>query len=143
MKVEVVVNHEKFIPTYAHPGDSGADLRAAISYQLVIYPGEVKRVPVGVRAAVPVGYELQIRPRSGLSSRGLIVANAPGTIDAGYRGEVGVLLANISNGPLAIQPDERIAQAVLAPVIRAEFESVDELDRTARGEGGFGSTGQQ
>jgi dUTP pyrophosphatase len=93
--------------------------------------------------AIPDGYELQIRSRSGLSLKhGIVVANAPGTIDAGYRGEIGVILQNLGEGPFLIEPGDMIAQCVLAPVIMAEFVQVDSLGSTARGEGGFGSTGQ-
>lgn len=139
--VPIVVNDARFIPVYAHDDDSGADLRAAINAPIVIYPREVKRIPTGIRVDIPTGLELQVRPRSGLSSKGVVVANSPGTVDAGYRGEVGVLLANIGDKPAAIQPNERIAQAVLAPVMKARFIPVDILDDTPRGMKGFGDTG--
>ena len=107
-----------------------------------LQPGERAVIPIGVRVAVPHGFELQIRPRSGLAMRhGLTVANAPGTIDRDYRGPVGVLLVNHGLAPVAIRPGDRIAQMVLAPVVRAVLDEVDELPDTARGAGGWGSTG--
>jgi dUTP pyrophosphatase len=107
-----------------------------------LQPGERAVIPIGVRVAVPYGFELQIRPRSGLAMRhGLTVANAPGTIDSDYRGPVGVLLVNHGLAPVAIRPGDRIAQMVLAPVVRAVLDEVDELPETARGAGGWGSTG--
>lgn len=141
MNVQLAIDPRGFLPTYAHKHDSGADLRAAIDEKVVIYPGERKKIPTGVRAAVPAGYEMQIRSRSGLALSGVVVANSPGTVDAGYRGEIGVILANISDVPIAINRGDKIAQAVICPVVRARFEVVDALDETARGENGFGSSG--
>lgn len=108
----------------------------------MLYPGERKIIPTGLRAAIPFGYELQIRGRSSLSLRGIVVANAPGTIDAGYRAEIGIVLANIGESLFVIEPGIRIAQAVIAPVMRATFVIVDRLPDSARGDGGFGSTGE-
>lgn len=130
------------VPQYQHPGDSGADLCAAIKAPIMLYPGERKIIPTGLRAAIPFGYELQIRGRSSLALRGIVVANAPGTIDAGYRAEIGIVLANIGESLFVIEPGIRIAQAVIAPVMRATFEIVDRLPDSARGDGGFGSTGE-
>lgn len=133
------------LPKYARKGDAGFDLVAA--NDVIIEPGETIAVPTGLAFAVPEGYEIQVRPRSGLSlNTRLRVANAPGTIDSGYRGELAVLLSNedfIEDGGLTviIRKGDRIAQGVLAEVPTASFEEVDELDETERGSKGFGSTG--
>lgn len=130
------------MPEYQHDTDSGADLSASIEHPVVIYPGERKLISTGLRMPPPEGYEWQIRPRSGLAlSHGITVLNSPGTIDAAFLGIVGVILINHSDKPFTIEPGMRIAQAVLATVVRAVFEKVDILDVTKRGEGGFGSTG--
>lgn len=144
MPVKIQVDGLGQIPAYAHPGDAGCDLCAALPGNEVIWPGQVKAIPTGIRMAVPEGFEMQIRSRSGLSLKNLVVANSPGTIDAGFRGEVRVILRHAGkteDGPITIEPGMRIAQAVFAPVFRVVFERVDSLDDTARGEGGFGSTG--
>lgn len=126
---------------YAHEGDAGFDFRAAIGDQVLIGPGDRALIPTGYRFAVPEGYELQVRPRSGMCWKaGMTVLNAPGTVDAGYRGEVYVMLLNTSDEPYVLDPGTRIAQGVIAPVLRAEFVE-EPLDDTERGEGGFGSTG--
>ena len=127
---------------YAHRGDAGFDLKAATDGPVDIPFGDVVLVPTGVALAVPEGHELQIRPRSGLAARlGLSIVNAPGTIDAGYRGEIQVILTCLKREGATIQPGERIAQAVLAAFVTADFATVAALDDTARGTGGFGSTG--
>jgi dUTP pyrophosphatase len=127
---------------YAHAGDAGFDLKAAIAAPVFIGFGEVVIVPAGVAMAVPEGHEVQIRPRSGLAAKlGLTVVNAPGTIDAGYRGEIQVILSCLKREGAEIRPGDRLAQAVLAPVLRAELAAVTSLDETARGTGGLGSTG--
>jgi len=121
---------------------AGMDLCAALDAPLVLAPGERRAVPTGLALAIPPGWEGQVRPRSGLAlKRGLTVLNAPGTIDADYRGELMVLLVNLDRGEQVIEPGERIAQLVIAPVARAELVEVAELDSTSRGAGGFGSTG--
>ena len=121
---------------------AGMDLCAALDAPLVLAPGERRAVPTGLALAIPPGWEGQVRPRSGLAlKRGLTVLNAPGTIDADYRGELMVLLVNLDSGEQVIEPGERIAQLVIAPVARAELVEVAELDSTSRGAGGFGSTG--
>jgi len=121
---------------------AGMDLCAALDAPLVLAPGERRAVPTGLALAIPPGWEGQVRPRSGLAlKRGLTVLNAPGTIDADYRGELMVLLVNLDRGEQVIEPGERIAQLVIAPVARAELCEVAELDSTSRGAGGFGSTG--
>ena len=119
------------------------DLHAAISESVTIPPGEIRMIPCGFSMAVPIGYEAQVRPRSGLASKhGISMPNAPGTIDADYRGEVKVPLINLGREPFTIERNMRIAQMVIAPVARCEIDEVDELDQTARGVGGFGSTGR-
>lgn len=131
---------EAVLPAYAHPGDAGMDLCSVET--LVIPAGGRSLVRTGLKMALPAGYEAQVRPRSGLAlKRGVTVLNTPGTIDEGYRGEVGVILANFGNEDFSVEIGDRIAQMVIAPVVRAEIVEADELDATDRGEGGFGSTG--
>ena len=134
------------LPFYASAGAAGADLRANFPVDarvgLVLAPGARALVPTGLRIAVPEGYEVQIRPRSGLALKhGITLPNGPGTIDSDYRGPLGVILANAGDAPFHIEHGARIAQMVIAPVVRAVFEPVEALDDTARGAGGFGSTG--
>jgi dUTP pyrophosphatase len=129
------------LPSYATPGAAGLDLRAAVTARVIVAPGERALVPTGLRIAVPPGHEAQVRPRSGLALRhGIVLPNAPGTIDTDYRGEVQVILWNAGPQPFAIERGDRIAQLVIAPVVRVELEEGD-LDDTTRGAGGFGSTG--
>ena len=131
---------EAILPAYAHPGDAGMDLCSVES--LVIPAGGRSLVRTGLKMALPAGYEAQVRPRSGLAlKRGVTVLNTPGTIDEGYRGEIGVVLANFGDEDFRVETGDRIAQMVIAPVTRAEISETDELDATDRGEGGFGSTG--
>ena len=141
--VEVLPHGEGLpLPGYATDGAAGADLRAAITEPLVIPPGGTASVPTGLRVALPEGTEMQVRPRSGLAARHAVtVLNSPGTVDADYRGEVRVLLVNHGAEAFLIERGDRIAQAVIAPVTRARFET-GTLDDTPRGEGGFGSTGR-
>jgi len=129
------------IPAYAHPDDAGMDLRSV--EELVVKPGARALVHTGLVMMLPDGYEAQVRPRSGLAlKRGVTVLNTPGTIDAGYRGEVGVILANFGETDFAVAKGDKIAQMVIAPVTRPEqVLEVDEIDATGRGAGGFGSTG--
>ena len=130
------------LPAYATPGAAGMDAVAAVDEPLSLAPGDRVAVPTGLAMAIPEGYEVQVRPRSGLAFKhGLTVANAPGTIDADYRGEVKVLLINLGPDPVIITRGMRIAQLVPAAVTRAMLRVVDSLDDTARGAGGFGSTG--
>jgi dUTP pyrophosphatase len=130
------------IPGYMSDHAAGADIRAAIREQLTLLPGARALVPTGFSIALPPGYEAQVRPRSGLAIRcGVTCLNAPGTIDADFRGEVHVVLANFGTEPFVIRRGDRIAQMIVAPVARASFDLVDELPPTMRGEGGFGSTG--
>ena len=131
------------LPAYATDGAAGCDLRAAVSTALVIAPGGRTIVPTGLRLAIPDGYEGQVRMRSGLAlKQGLILPNAPGTIDSDYRGEICVVVANIGAEPVEISRGDRIAQLVVLPVVRARLERVERLPPTTRDEGGFGSTGK-
>ncbi|KKK75329.1 hypothetical protein LCGC14_2874800 [marine sediment metagenome] len=130
------------LPRYMSAHAAGMDVCAACTDDVTIAPGDVVAIPAGFFMAVPEGYEAQVRPRSGLALKhGITVPNAPGTIDADYRGEVCVILGNISREPFTVRRGMRIAQMVIAPVARAEIASVDELDETRRGDGGFGHTG--
>lgn len=129
-------------PAYASPGSAGADLRAAVAEPLVVAPGARLVVPTGLVLEIPAGFEGQVRARSGLAlKKGLALANGVGTIDADYRGEVGVLVVNLGDEPVTLSRGERVAQLVIAPVARAVFEEASLLGGTARGDGGFGSTG--
>jgi len=131
------------LPAYATESAAGLDLRAAVTAATTLAPGERVAVPTGFRFEIPVGFEGQVRPRSGLALRhGVTVANAPGTIDSDYRGEVAVLLVNLSREPFEIRRGERVAQLVVAPVARVVLEEAVSLAATERGEGGFGSTGR-
>jgi dUTP pyrophosphatase len=130
------------LPAYATADSAGVDLAAALEAPLTLAPGERKDVPTGIALALPAGWEGQVRPRSGLALRhGITILNSPGTIDADYRGEIRVILANLGAAPVTIARGERIAQLVIAPVSRAVWEVVAELPATLRGSGGFGSTG--
>jgi len=128
------------LPSYAHPGDAGMDVRSV--EDAVIEPGGRRLVRTGLVMMLPEGYEAQVRPRSGLALKnGITVLNTPGTIDSGYRGEVGVVLANFGAEPFRVEKGAKIAQVVVAPCLRAEIEESFETDSTERGSGGFGSTG--
>ena len=130
------------IPKYETPGSSGMDIAAFIKNNVTIYPGEKALVPTGFSISVPIGYEVQIRPRSGLAAKkNITVLNSPGTIDADYRGEIKVILINHGKEKFIIENGERIAQMVVCPVVHANLEEVKELPNTQRGSGGFGSTG--
>ncbi len=130
------------LPEYQTAHAAALDLAAAVPAAVTVRPGEIEVVPCGFGIALPPGFEGQVRPRSGLASRhGLTVVNAPGTIDADYRGEVGVLLINLGQEPFVIEPRARIGQLVIAQVARARIEEVKELGATERGGGGYGSTG--
>lgn len=142
MKIKIVNKSHHPLPAYATELSAGMDLRANIDEPIVLKPMERRLVPTGLHIALPVGYEAQVRPRSGLAlKKGITVLNAPGTVDADYRGDVGVILINLSDEPFTIEDGERIAQMVIARHEHAEFISVDVLDETERGEGGYGHTG--
>ena len=144
MKVKIV-NHSPFaLPAYATALSAGMDLRADLQEPVVLGSLERALVPTGLHIELPAGYEAQIRPRSGLAARnGISIVNAPGTIDADYRGEIKVVLVNLSKEPFTIQPGERIAQMVVARHETVEWEPVETLEESGRGSGGFGSTGKQ
>ena len=132
------------IPKYETPGSSGMDVAAHIEDNIIINPGEKALVSTGLSISIPVGYEVQIRPRSGLAAKkSITVLNSPGTIDADYRGEIKVILINLGKKKFVVKNGERIAQMVVCPVIQASLDEVKELSDTARGSGGFGSTGNK
>jgi dUTP pyrophosphatase len=134
--------HDLPVPSYMSEHAAGADLCAALETELTLAPGARALVPTGLSIALPAGFEAQIRPRSGLALRhGVTFLNTPGTIDADYRGPIGVILANLGSAPVTIRRGDRIAQLVVAPVSRAQFDLVEELPESARAGGGFGSTG--
>jgi dUTP pyrophosphatase len=142
MKIKIINKSNHELPHYETSASAGMDLRASISEPRVLKPLERSIVGTGLFIELPVGIEAQVRPRSGLAAKkGITVLNAPGTIDADYRGEVGVILVNLSNEDFTINNGERIAQLVIAKHERAEWQQVNELSETLRGEGGFGSTG--
>ena len=142
MQLKIVNKSQNEIPTYATAGAAGFDLRANLEESVTLEPGAVKLIKTGLYMQIPEGYEGQIRPRSGLAlKRGLTVLNAPGTVDSDYTGEVGVILINHSDVDQVIETGERVAQMVIAKYEKVEFVSVETLDATDRGEGGFGSTG--
>ena len=142
IEVKVINRGRQPLPAYATPLSAGMDLRADINEPVVLQPLERRLFPTGLFIALPEGYEAQVRPRSGLALKhGITVLNTPGTIDADYRGEVGVLLVNLSQEPFTIEPGERIAQMVIARPEQVTFQLVDALDETERGAGGYGHTG--
>ena len=142
VKIKIVNRGTQQLPAYATPQSAGMDLRANITEPITLQPMERRIIPTGLHIALPEGYEAQVRPRSGLAFKhGITVLNSPGTIDADYRGEIGVLLINLSTEPFVITEGERIAQMVIARHEQGQFEVVDELDQTERGEGGYGHTG--
>ena len=142
VKIKIVNRGRQQLPAYATELSAGMDLRANIDESITLNPMERRIIPTGLYMALPPGYEAQVRPRSGLAFKhGITVLNSPGTIDADYRGEIGVLLFNLSNEPFVITEGERIAQMVIARHEQGQFEVVDELDQTERGEGGYGHTG--
>ena len=130
------------LPAYATTGAAGMDLLAAVEAPVTIEPGKRALIPTGLAIALPPGFEMQVRPRSGLALRnGILLPNSPGTIDEDYRGEVQVILLNAGDAPFTVERGMRIAQAIVAPVVRAEWQEVENLDDTSRSTGGFGSTG--
>ena len=134
------IHPDAVLPAYAHPSDAGMDVRSVAD--LVIPPGGRALVPTGLVAIIPPMYEIQVRPRSGLALKhGVTVLNTPGTIDSGYRGEIGVILANFGDKEFSVSKGDKVAQLVFAPVVQPEIEETDTIDDTDRGVGGFGSTG--
>ena len=141
IQIKVVNRSNQQLPEYKTPLSSGMDIRADITSPVIIQPLERMLLPTGLYVAIPDGYEAQVRPRSGLAlKKGVTVINTPGTIDADYRNAIGVALINLSNEPFTINPGDRIAQLVIAPVVQGEWVEVEELDKTER-DGGFGHTG--
>lgn len=144
MKIKIVNSSHHPLPQYATLLSAGLDLRANLEAPITLQPMERRLVPTGLRIALPEGYEAQVRPRSGLALKhGITLLNTPGTIDADYRGEIGVIMVNLSTEPFTVEDGERIAQLVIARYEQAEWQETDVLDETERGEGGFGHTGKQ
>jgi len=143
LKIKIVNKGNQPLPEYATAQSAGMDLRANIDSPILLKSLDRKLIPTGLHIALPEGYEAQVRPRSGLAIKhGITCLNTPGTIDADYRGEIGVELVNLSREDYVVQPGERIAQMVINKIEQIEFELVNELDETERGEGGFGHTGK-
>lgn len=141
--VKLVLENGVELPKYMTEGAAGMDVKANISEAIVLKTLERKLIPTGIKMEIPYGYEVQVRPRSGLALKhGITLVNTPGTIDSDYRGEVGVILINLSNEEFTVNPGERIGQLVLQKVYKMEFEKVEELSTTIRAEGGFGHTGK-
>jgi len=144
MNIKVHYSGKHALPQFETTQSAGMDLRANIDAPVVLQPGDRALIPTGIKMALPDGYEAQIRPRSGLAYKhGITVLNSPGTIDADYRGDVGVLLINHGREAFTVEDGMRVAQMVVAQYSQFEWESVEDLDETARGDGGFGSTGKQ
>ncbi len=144
MKIRIINRSPFPLPEYATPQSAGLDLRANLTEPVTLQSLQRTLVPTGLSIALPAGYEAQVRPRSGLALKhGISLVNTPGTIDADYRGEIGIILINLSQEPFTLQPGERIAQLVIARHERAEWEPTDTLDPTERGAGGFGHTGKE
>lgn len=143
LKVKIINKSKHPLPRYATPQSAGMDLRANIEEPITMSPLERRLIPTGLYMALPAGFEAQVRPRSGFAlKQGITVLNTPGTIDADYRGEIGVILINLSSESVTVQDGDRIAQLVIARHEQAEWETVEVLDETERGEGGFGHSGR-
>ena len=143
MQVKVIRMNETELPKYETIGSAGMDVRANITEDVILVPGAIKLIPVGLKVEIPVGYEIQVRPRSGLALKhGLGMANSIGTIDSDYRGEIGVIAINLSDKPYTVKSGERIAQLVLNKVEQIEWVEVEALGTTERGAGGYGHTGK-
>jgi len=143
VKIKTLENFKGELPQYQSAGASGVDVRAQLNAPMTLKPGERAMIPTGLSFEVPMGFEIQARPRSGFAAKqGVTVLNTPGTIDADYRGEVKIIVINLGQDNVLIQDQERVAQLVVAPVIQAHFELTDDLSITERGIGGFGSTGR-
>lgn len=144
VNINIVNRSSNPLPAYATEQSAGMDLRASLAEPVVIAPMKRVLIPTGLYISLPQGYEAQVRPRSGLALKsGITVLNSPGTIDADYRGEIGVILVNLSDSPFVVNNGDRIAQMVVAPYSRVQLSAVDHLDDTGRGSGGFGHTGKQ
>lgn len=144
LKVKIINRSHHPLPAYATPGSSGMDVRAFVKHSIVLQPLERVLVPTGLYLQLPRGYECQIRPRSGLALKhGITIANAPGTVDSDYRGEVGIIVINLSKEPFVINDGERICQMVIARYDRVEWEQVERIDETVRGDGAFGHSGTE
>lgn len=142
LKFKRLENFAGELPAYATAHASGMDVRARLDEAVTLEPGERALLPTGLSVEIPRGFEIQVRPRSGLASKkGLTVLNTPGTVDSDYRGEVKIIVINLGQAPIVIEDQERVAQLVVCPVVQAEIEEATELEETERGEGGFGSTG--
>lgn len=142
LDIQITIENNVEVPCYASEGAAGADVRAYIKEKIIISPGASKLIPSGIKAAIPRGYEIQIRPRSGLALKHQVtVLNSPGTIDSDYRGDIGIILVNHGKEDFIVEPGMRIAQLVVAPVVQANFIQVEILAETTRGAGGFGHTG--
>jgi dUTP pyrophosphatase len=142
MKIKIINQSQHPLPNYETLGSAGIDIRANLTESITLNPLERTIVKTGLFIELPIGYEAQVRPRSGLAAKkGITVLNSPGTVDADYRGEIGIILVNLSNEPFVIENGERIAQLIIAQHERAEWIEVDALSETSRGAGGFGSTG--
>lgn len=146
IKIKILNKSKNELPEYAHPGDSGLDIRANLEEAVILNPLERTLIPTGIHMGIPEGYEVQVRPRSGMAlKRGLTVLNTPGTIDSSFLGEIGVIIINLSNEVQHILPGEKIAQLVVMKVEKADLDLIfrmDELDATERGADGYGSTGR-
>ncbi len=144
LKIKMLENFRGEVPAYQSLGASGLDVRAQLSGPVRLKPLERALIPTGLAMEVPIGYEVQVRPRSGLAAKhGLGVLNSPGTVDADYRGEVKIIVVNLSNEEIVIEDQERCAQIVVCPIVQAQIDVVSELSSTDRGAGGFGSTGKK
>lgn len=142
IEIEVIAEDENFLPSYASMGAAGADVKAYLKEAVILSPGKSTLIPTGLKMAIPHGYEIQVRPRSGLALKNQItVLNTPGTIDSDYRGEIGIILINHSEHDFIVTPGMRIAQLIVAPVVIGKFIHAKELAETNRGSGGFGHTG--
>lgn len=142
LKVKIINKSHHPLPAYATPGSSGMDVRAFLNHPIVLQPLERVLVPTGLYLQLPRGYECQIRPRSGMSLKhGITIANTPGTVDSDYRGEIGIIVINLSKDPFVINDGERICQMVITKYDRVEWEQVERIDETVRGDGAFGHSG--
>lgn len=144
IKVKIINDSGNQLPAYETPSAAGMDVRAYLDAPVVLNPLERRLIPTGLRIQLPRGYECQVRPRSGLALKhGISLVNTPGTVDADYRGDIGIIVINLSNEPYTINPGERIAQLVIKEYVKVEWEQVERIDETVRGDGAFGHTGTE